>query len=38
MFFSSAFVPNAACPTGRTETFASQRNEPSSMFPSHTPR
>ena len=38
MFLSSAFVPSAACPTGRTETFASHRNDPSSIFPSQMPR
>ncbi len=38
MFLSSAFVPNAVCPFGRTETLASQRNDPSSMFPSQTSR
>jgi len=37
MFFTSAFVPYSAWPTGRTETFASQRNEPSSMLPVETP-
>jgi hypothetical protein len=33
----SALVPNADVPAGRTETFASHRRLPSSMFPSFTP-
>ena len=37
MFFSSVFVPSACVPDGRTETLASQRSEPSSMFTSLTP-
>ena len=37
MFLSSVRVPNFSCPTGLIETFASQRNEPSSRFPSFTP-
>src|SRR5260370_450044 len=36
-FLISARVPNSACPTGRTETFASHRNEPSCMLPSQIP-
>ena len=36
-FFTSALVPKACCPTGRTDTFASQRRLPSSMLPSFTP-
>ena len=31
MFLISTFVPNPSCPTGRSEMFASQRSEPSSM-------
>ncbi len=38
MFFSSVFVPNRVSPTGRTDTLASHRRFPSSMFPSQTPR
>ena len=37
MFFSSVFVPSSRVPTGRMETLASQRSEPSSMFTSLTP-
>ena len=37
MFFSSVFVPSSSLPVGRTDTFASQRSEPSSMFTSETP-
>ncbi len=37
MFFSSVFVPSWSEPTGRIETFASARNDPSSMFTSETP-
>ena len=37
MFFSSVFVPSSSLPTGRIETLASQRSEPSSMFTSQTP-
>ena len=36
-FFSSVLTPKADSPTGRTETFASHRRLPSSMFPSLTP-
>jgi hypothetical protein len=38
MFLSSVFVPSSRVPTGRSEMLASQRNEPSSMFTSLTPR
>ncbi len=37
MFLSSVFVPSSRRPTGRIDTFASQRSEPSSMFTSLTP-
>ena len=37
MFLSSVFVPSSVEPTGRTETLASQRSDPSSMFTSLTP-
>ena len=37
MFFSSVLVPSSVLPAGRTETLASQRSEPSSMFTSLTP-
>ena len=37
MFFSSVFVRRPCSPTSRTDTFASQRSEPSSMFTSDTP-
>ena len=37
MFFSSVFVPSSREPAGRSEMFASQRSEPSSMFTSLTP-
>ena len=37
MFFNSAFVPSAVAPRRRTETLASQRRDPSSMFPSLIP-
>ena len=37
MFFSSVLVPSSVLPTGRIETLASQRSEPSSMFTSETP-
>ena len=33
MFLTSTLVPYSACPTGRTDTLASQRNAPSSMLP-----
>ena len=36
-FLISQRVPNSFWPTGRTETLASQRNEPSCMLPSQTP-
>ena len=32
MFLISTFVPNASLPTGRSETFASQRSDPSSIL------
>ena len=38
MFFSSVRVPNSWEPLGRTETLASQRNEPSCMLPSEISR
>jgi hypothetical protein len=38
MFFSSVLVPSCSLPTGRSETLASARSEPSSMFTSLTPR
>ena len=38
MFLSSVLTPSVASPTGRIETLASQRSEPSSMFTSETPR
>ncbi len=38
MFFSSALVPSVVSPTGRIDTFASMRSDPSSMFTSDTPR
>ena len=37
MFFSSVLIPSSALPRGRSEMFASQRSEPSSMFTSLTP-
>ncbi len=37
MFFSSVLVPSSVEPTGRIDTLASQRSEPSSMFTSLTP-
>ena len=37
MFLSSVFVPSSSLPAGRTDTLASQRSEPSSMFTSLTP-
>ena len=37
MFFSSVFVPSVADPAWRSDTFASQRSDPSSMFTSETP-
>ena len=37
MFLSSVFVPSSSLPAGRTETLASQRRLPSSMFTSETP-
>ena len=37
MFLSSVLVPSSVEPAGRTETLASQRSEPSSMFTSLTP-
>ena len=37
MFFSSVFTPSSSLPAGRSEMFASQRSEPSSMFTSLTP-
>ncbi len=37
MFLSSVFVPRPVEPTGRMETLASQRSEPSSMLTSETP-
>ena len=36
-FFTSTLLPRPR-PSILTETFASQRSEPSSMFPSQTPR
>lgn len=35
---SFTFVPNSACPLGRTEILTSQRSEPSCIFPLHTPK
>ena len=37
MFLSSVLVPSPSVPTGRSETFASARRLPSSMFTSETP-
>ena len=37
MFLSSVLVPSSVLPAGRTDTLASQRSEPSSMFTSLTP-
>ena len=37
MFLSSVLVPSSRVPTGRMETLASQRSDPSSMFTSLTP-
>ncbi len=37
MFLSSVLVPSSSEPTGRIETLASTRSEPSSMFTSETP-
>ena len=37
MFFSSVLVPSVVDPTGRTDTFASQRSEPWDMSTSETP-
>ncbi len=36
-FLISTLVPSSVAPCGRSETLASQRSEPSSMLPSHTP-
>ena len=36
MFLISTLTPSASAPTGRTETFASQRREPSSIRTSET--
>jgi hypothetical protein len=36
-FLISQRVPRASEPTGRTDTLASTRSEPSSIFPSLTP-
>ena len=36
-FLISTLVPSVVAPRGRSETLASQRSEPSSMLPSHTP-
>ena len=36
-FLISQRVPNSVSPTGRTDTFASMRSEPSSIFTSETP-
>jgi len=38
MFLISVLVPSSFAPWGRTETLASQRRLPSSMFPSQTSR
>ncbi len=37
MFLSSVLVPSSVEPAGRTDTFASTRSDPSSMFTSETP-
>ncbi len=37
MFFTSTLVPSVSVPTGRIDTFASTRIEPSSIFTSETP-
>ncbi len=37
MFLSSVLVPSSVLPTGRTDTLASARSDPSSMFTSLTP-
>ena len=37
MFLSSVFVPSSVVPTGRSEMFASQRSDPSSMLTLLTP-
>ncbi len=37
MFLSSVLTPSSLAPAGRSETLASQRSEPSSMFTSETP-
>ena len=36
MFLISTFVPSASAPAARSDTFASQRSEPSSIFTSET--
>ena len=36
MFLISTFTPSASVPTGRTETFASHRSDPSSIRTSET--
>ena len=38
MFLISTFVPSSVAPGRRTDTLASQRSDPASMFPSQTPR
>ena len=37
MFLSSVLVPSSSLPSGRMDTLASQRSDPSSMFTSETP-
>ena len=37
MFLTSTLVPSSDVPTGRTDTLASTRIEPSSIFTSDTP-
>ena len=37
MFLTSTLVPSSEVPTGRTDTLASTRIEPSSIFTSDTP-
>ena len=37
MFLTSTLVPSSSVPTGRIDTLASTRIEPSSIFTSETP-
>ena len=37
MFLTSTLVPSVSAPCGRSDTLASMRNAPSSIFTSETP-